>query len=69
MLARMSLLLLATLSSLGAQTPPRTNIASASPASEIPTVSLCALLSKPADYHGKEVRVRARYHIGFEYSY
>jgi hypothetical protein len=69
MLARMSLLLLATLSSLGTQTPPRTNIAPAPFASEIPTVGLCALLSKPADYHGKEVRVRAQYHIGFEYSY
>lgn len=64
MLARMSLLLLAALSSLGAQTPSRTNSASAPPAPEIPTASLCALLRKPADYHGKEVRVRARYCAG-----
>ncbi|PYS82400.1 MAG: hypothetical protein DMF67_13035 [Acidobacteria bacterium] len=39
------------------------------PSSEIPTVSLCALLSKPADYDGKEIRVRAQYNVGFEWSY
>jgi hypothetical protein len=32
-------------------------------------VSLCALLGKPADYDGKEVRLRATYNIGFEWSY
>jgi hypothetical protein len=69
MLVKMSLLLLATLITLGAQTRPPAKSAPKSSASEIPTVSLCALLSKPADYHDKEVRVRARYHIGFEYSY
>ena len=69
MFAKMSLLLLTTLISLAPQTPPPTNIAPAPSASETPTVGLCALLSKPDDYNGKEIKVRARYHIGFEYSY
>jgi hypothetical protein len=30
---------------------------------------LCDLLSRPADYHGKEIRVRAQYSLGFESSY
>lgn len=46
----------------------RTNDAQSSSA-DIPTVTLCDLYSKPDDYNGKEVRVRARYHIGFEHSY
>lgn len=40
-----------------------------STAREIPTVGLCDLLRKPAAYDGKEMRVHATYHIGFEHSY
>lgn len=54
---------------LGAQSQPRSTSATQSSCPEVPTISLCDLLSKPTDYNGKEVRVRAQYHIGFEYSY
>lgn len=36
---------------------------------KVPTVSLCSLYAKPKEYDGKRVRVRAEYHLGFEYSY
>ena len=36
---------------------------------EVPTVGICSLYAKPKEYHGKRVRVRAEYHLGFEYSY
>lgn len=36
---------------------------------EIPTVGLCEILRKPENYDGKEIRVQATYHIGFEHSY
>jgi hypothetical protein len=38
-------------------------------APEPPAVSLCSLLSSPADYDGKKIRIRAEYNLGFEWSY
>ncbi|MBC7930975.1 MAG: hypothetical protein H7Z38_10480 [Rubrivivax sp.] len=68
MLAKIALSLMTLTVIVGAQSkPPHKNIPHIS--SERPTVSLCALLSKPADYDGKEIRVRAQYNIGFEWSY
>jgi hypothetical protein len=61
-------LLLSIVYLLAAQSQPCPASAIQASNSEIPTVSLCDLLSKPADYNGKEIRVRAQYHIGFEYS-
>lgn len=51
------------------QKPPHPTNATQPSKSETPIVSLCDLLSKPDDYNGKEIKVRAQYHIGFEYSY
>jgi hypothetical protein len=69
MLAKTGILMLTALSLLGA--PNQSGRASGlePAASDIPAVSICALLVKPADYDGKEVRVRATYNIGFEWSY
>lgn len=70
MLAKISLLLLIVISSVVAQSQSAyTNTPQSTSPSEVPTVSLCALLSKPTDYHGKEIRVRAEYNLGFEWSY
>lgn len=69
MSTRIGLLLLVFASLNGAQSQPYHANARQSSTSEIPTVSLCTLLSKPAEYNGKEIRVSAQYHIGFEYSY
>jgi hypothetical protein len=69
MVAKMCVLLLAVFSFLGAQTQSRPNVAPEAPASETPTISLCSLFSKPADYDGKKVKVRALYNIGFEWAY
>jgi hypothetical protein len=68
MLLRTVLSLLILTAVVGAQSKPPSAGAPQS-SSEIPTVSLCALLSKPADYDGKEIRVRAQYSIGFEWAY
>jgi hypothetical protein len=67
MLTKIGLLSLALLCLLGAQKPTCPAHATKPPASETPVVSLCDLLRKPADYDGKEIKVRAQYHIGFEY--
>ena len=69
MLIKIVLLPLILLSLLWAQKPPRPTNATQPSKSETPIVSLCDLLSKPDDYNGKEIKVRAQYHIGFEYSY
>lgn len=67
-MAKIALSLLVLAAVLGAQSQsPHAN--SPQPSPEFPTVSLCALLSKPADYDGKEIRVRATYNVGFEWSF
>jgi hypothetical protein len=66
---KIGLLPLMLLSFLWVQKLPCPTNASQPSASETPIVSLCDLLSKPDDYNGKEVKLRAQYHIGFEYSY
>jgi hypothetical protein len=62
-----SLLLLAGV--LGAQGAPTRRDAPRLDPSKIPTVTLCDLMSRPEEYHGKEIRVRAQYNLGFEWSY
>ncbi len=37
-------------------------------APQIPTVAYCDLLSKPDEYDGKRIRIRAEYNSGFEHS-
>lgn len=69
MVVKMGFVLLTILSLTGAQTQPRPVVSQQSSVSEIPTVSLCDLFSKPADYNGRKVRVRALYNIGFEWVY
>ena len=62
MFAKSFILLLALTSFVDA------NAQSAS-APQIPTVAYCELLSKPDDYDGKRIRIRAEYNSGFEHSY
>jgi hypothetical protein len=64
MLLKTGALLLGVFTLLGVQTQTRHPAAP-----EPPTVSLCSLLSRPAEYDGKEVRIRAQYNLGFEWSY
>jgi hypothetical protein len=64
MLSKIAMSLLGVIALLGA---PRQARQPAAP--EPPDVSLCSLLSRPADYDGKEVRIRAQYNLGFEWSY
>ena len=69
MLTTLCILLLSLISSYSVQCQSPHSSGYQVTATEIPTVSLCTLLSKPADYNGKEIRVHAKYHIGFEHSY
>ncbi len=69
MLAKAGILLLTVLGLLGALNQSGRASGLEPAASEVPTVTLCSLLGKPADYDGKEVRLRAAYNIGFEWSY
>jgi hypothetical protein len=68
MLTKMLLSLLALAAFIFAQSQPSRSHTARS-ATEIPTVSLCDLMSKPNDYDGKEIRVRATYNVGFEWAY
>jgi hypothetical protein len=68
-LAKTGILLLTALSFLGTRDQSSRASGLPSSASKSPAVSLCSLLSKPAEYDGKEVRLRAVYNIGFEWSY
>lgn len=69
MLAKTCILMLTALSLLGAPNQSGRASGLGTAASDTPSVSLCSLLGKPADYDGKEVRLRATYNIGFEWSY
>ena len=69
MLATICLLLLALISSSGVKSHTLNINISRSTTKEISTISICTLLSKPADYNGKEIRISAAYHFGFEYNY
>jgi hypothetical protein len=42
--------------------------AQSAPEPQIPTVAYCDLLSRPSDYDGKRIRIRAEYNSGFEHS-
>ena len=64
MMSKVVIMLLGLVALISAQTQ-----AGQTAASGPPTVSLCSLLSKPADYDGKEIRVRTQYNLGFEWSY
>lgn len=70
MLVKIGLLLSLVAGALCAQNPSTRAHGSQDPSPpEVSTVTLCALLSKPADYDGKETRVRAEYNLGFEWEY
>jgi hypothetical protein len=69
MLAKTGILMLTALSLLGSPNQSGRASGIGPAATDIPSVSLCSLLGKPADYDGKEVRLRATYNIGFEWSY
>ncbi len=67
--SKILLLLLPLISFYGLQERPLRNSIAQPGSRKVVAVDLCTLLSKPADYDDKEVRVRATYHIGFEHSY